>query len=124
MLKLLSLVFIGGGIGSVFRFCIVRLLAQFMAPILPIATFGVNIIGSLLIGLFWGIPSISGKSLWVHLLITGFCGGFTTFSAFSWENFNLLKQGDTLIAFIYAISSVIVCLLFTWIGYFIGKSFL
>jgi CrcB protein len=123
MFKILSLVFIGGGMGSVARFGIARLLSQFMVSALPLATFSVNIIGSLLIGLFWGIPSISDKNTWIHLFIVGFCGGFTTFSAFSWENFNLLKQGDVFLFFMYAILSVVLCLLATWGGYAMGKSF-
>lgn len=122
MLKLLSLVFIGGGLGSVARVGVARLFAQYITSALPFATFSVNIFGSFLIGLLWAVPCISDKSTWLHLLIIGFCGGFTTFSAFSWENFNLLKQGDTFLFFAYAISSVVLCLLAVWGGYAIGKS--
>ncbi len=121
MIKLFALVFIGGGIGSVARFGIARLLANFATPIFPFTTFGVNILGSLLIGLFLAIPFISDRSSYMCLLTIGFCGGFTTFSAFSWENFNLLKQGDVLLFFAYALLSVILCLLATWSGYAIGK---
>ncbi len=121
MFKLLSLVFIGGGLGSVARVSIVRLLALFCTMAFPLATFIVNVLGSLLIGLFWGMTSISDKTSWVHLLIIGFCGGFTTFSAFSWENFNLLKQGDVMLFFAYTLLSVVVCLLATWGGYALGK---
>ncbi len=122
MLKLFSLVFVGGGIGSVARFGIARLISLFAIPVIPLATFSVNIIGSLLIGLFWGIPSISEKNSWIHLLAIGFCGGFTTFSSFSWENLNLLKQGNIFLFFVYVLSSVFLCLLATWGGYSIGKS--
>ncbi|MDR1370547.1 MAG: fluoride efflux transporter CrcB [Dysgonamonadaceae bacterium] len=121
MFKLFSLVFIGGGLGSVARFGVARLFAQFMTSTLPVATFSVNIIGSFLIGLFWAIPLISDKNSGSHLLIIGFCGGFTTFSAFSWENFNLLKQGDILLFCAYATLSVVLCLLATWGGYTVGK---
>ncbi len=122
MFKLFSLVFIGGGFGSVARFGIARLCAQFLPTVLPLATFGVNILGSLLIGFLWGIPAVSDKNSWMHLLIIGFCGGFTTFSAFSWENFNLLKQGNVFLFFIYAFLSIALCLLATCGGYTIGRS--
>lgn len=123
MLKLFSLVFIGGGMGSVARLGLARMFAQLAPSVFPFATFFVNILGSLLIGLLWAIPAVFDKPSGIHLLIIGFCGGFTTFSAFSWENFNLLKQGDTFLFFAYAILSVVLCLLATWGGYAIGKCF-
>ena len=122
MFKLFSFVFIGGGLGSVARLGIARLLAQFVTTALPLATLGVNILGSLLVGLLWSLPAISEKASWTHFLIVGFCGGFTTFSAFSWENFSLLKQGNVFLFFAYAFLSIALCLLATWGGYVIGKS--
>ena len=122
MFKLFSFVFIGGGLGSVARLGIARLLAQFVTTALPLATLGVNILGSLLVGLLWSLPAISEKASWTHFLIVGFCGGFTTFSAFSWENFSLLKQGNMFLFFAYAFLSIALCLLATWGGYVIGKS--
>ena len=122
MFKLFSFVFIGGGLGSVARLGIARLLAQFVTTALPLATFGVNIIGSLLVGLLWALPAVSEKASWTHFLIVGFCGGFTTFSAFSWENFSLLKQGNVFLFFAYAFLSIALFLWATWGGYVIGKS--
>ncbi len=120
MVKFL-LVFLGGGLGSVARFGIARLLAQFASAAFPFATFGVNIVGSFLIGLFWAIPAISDRSPYMFLLSVGFCGGFTTFSAFSWESYSLLKQGDLLLFFAYVLLSVALCLPATWGGYVLGK---
>lgn len=121
MFKLALLVFVGGGIGSVARFGLSRLLLSCAMGVFPVSTFSINIIGSLLIGLFWGIPFLSDKNNWLIFLTVGLCGGFTTFSAFSWENFNLLKQGHVFLFFTYAFLSVFLCLLATWSGYVIGK---
>ena len=115
------LVFLGGGLGSVIRYSIGCLLAQTSSSAFPFATFGVNIFGSLLIGVFWAIPAIADKNTYLCLLIIGFCGGFTTFSAFSWENFTLLKQGELFLFFAYVLLSVTLCLLATWGGYAVGK---
>ncbi len=123
MYKDFILAFLGGGLGSAARFGTARLLSQFVTTVFPFATMGINVVGSLLIGLFWGLPFISEKSPYMALLTIGFCGGFTTFSAFSWENFNLLKQGDVFLFFVSVIASVIFCLLATWAGYSIGKFF-
>ncbi len=119
MWKLAILVFIGGGLGSVARFGVARLLAAWWPVALPLGTFSVNVVGAFLIGLCWGSP-IADKQSYIHLLSIGFCGGFTTFSAFSWENFNLLKHGDVFLFFLYALLSVAVCLLATWVGYSVG----
>ncbi len=121
MLKDFILVFLGGGLGSITRFGAARLLLQFAGTVFPFATMSINVVGSLLIGFFWGFLPIAEKNSYMVLLTIGFCGGFTTFSAFSWESFNLLKQGDLLLFFTYVLLSVIFCLLAVWGGYTIGK---
>lgn len=122
MFKDFILVFLGGGLGSVARFGVARLLSRFVA-VFPFATMSINVVGSLLIGLFFGLSFVSNKSSYMALLAIGFCGGFTTFSAFSWENYNLLKQGNIFLFFMYALASVVLCLLAVWVGYLIGKNF-
>jgi CrcB protein len=122
MLKTLLMVFLGGGAGSVARFGAARLAALWAVPTLPYATLGVNILGSFMIGFLWGWPAVASRPAWVHLLIVGFCGGFTTFSAFSWENLCLLRQGNITAFALYALGSVTVCLLGTWGGFMIGKT--
>ena len=83
-----------------------------------------NIIGSLIIGLVLGYAakenSLSQNQ--VLLLATGFCGGFTTFSAFAQENFQLLKTGDIMQFSIYTIGSIVVGLIAVFIGLYIAKN--
>ncbi len=122
MAKSLLLIFLGGGLGSVTRFGAVRLALWAGMPALPVATFGINALGSLLIGLLWALPAVAGREPWAQLLIVGFCGGFTTFSAFSWENLTLLRNGQAGTFVLYALGSVAVCLLAVWAGHALGKA--
>ena len=123
MMKNFLLVFIGGGFGSGLRYLIGRYLNSSLGGF-PIGTFTVNIIGSLLIGLILGYAakenSLSQNQ--VLLLATGFCGGFTTFSAFAHENFQLLKTGDIMQFSIYTIGSIVVGLIAVFIGIYIAKN--
>ncbi len=121
-MKALLMVFLGGGLGSVLRFGAGRLALTAGWPALPAATLGINVLGSLLIGFLWAVPAVSGRESWVQLLIVGFCGGFTTFSAFSWEGLALLRGGQTALFILYALSSVALCLLAAWGGHAIGKA--
>ncbi len=123
MMKNFLLVFIGGGFGSGLRYLIGKYLNSSLGGF-PIGTFTVNIIGSLLIGLILGYAakenSLSQNQ--VLLLATGFCGGFTTFSAFAHENFQLLKTGDIMQFSIYTIGSIVVGLISVFIGIYIAKN--
>lgn len=121
MLNVLA-IFIGGGLGSITRYYISILMKNY-SMYFPFATLGVNIIGSMILGfaaaLFWKDASLHHT---LKLAITvGFCGGLTTFSTFSWETFDLIKNGEYLLAFIYAIISVLVCLLAVSLGAFLTK---
>ncbi len=111
MLNLLS-IFIGGGLGSVTRYLISISLKGYDLNF-PFATLSVNIIGSLILGfaaaIFWKNESIHHT---VRIAITvGFCGGLTTFSTFSWETFDLIKNGEFILAFLYTLISIVVCVL-------------
>lgn len=115
-------IFLGGGLGSVTRYFISVLLKMYSMDF-PVATLTVNIIGSLILGFavasFWtDAPAHTTLKL---AITVGFCGGLTTFSTFSWEAFDLLKQGEYLLAFIYTIISFLVCILAISLGAFLSK---
>ena len=122
-MKNFLLVFIGGGFGSGLRYIIGRYLNSSLGSF-SVGTFTVNIIGSLLIGLILGYAAKENSlnQNQVLLLATGFCGGFTTFSAFAHENFQLLKTGDIMQFSIYTISSIVVGLIAVFIGIYIAKN--
>lgn len=97
MVKSLVFIFVGGGIGSVFRFMVQKFSPSVLFYSIPAGTLLVNILGSLLIGAFYIISEKLSWSVEARLfLTTGLCGGFTTFSAFSYENMLLLRQEDYL----------------------------
>ena len=116
-------IFIGGGIGAILRYW-TTILAQKIWNTSILGTFCVNILGCFLIGFVLGLtiqkPSLIPPQ--VKLFITvGLLGGLTTFSSFSFEAFNLLKDGKTFYSFLYIAISVIVGLCATFIGYLISK---
>jgi len=121
-MKNLLLVFVGGGIGSVLRYIFGKFLNSPQTGI-PYGTFAANIIGSLLIGIILGLAaknnSISHSQ--TLLLATGFCGGFTTFSTFAYENHVFLKAGDFTSFAIYTIASFIIGFLAVFFGIFLVK---
>lgn len=100
------LVALGGGMGSMLRYG-ASLLFRNHAFFLP--TLLVNITGCFLIGLLLGIAGRNGAfdSQWKTLLATGFCGGFTTFSAYSWEGLQLISQQRYLVFFLYIAGTVV-----------------
>lgn len=123
MLKQILLVGLGGGLGSVLRFLTSVLMNKYNTSLFPLATFSVNILGCFLIGLFLGFfgQNIQENQSLKLLFITGFCGGYTTFSAFASENFILLQNQNYWTAISYTIASILVGLLAVWIGFVISK---
>ena len=122
-MKEIAIVFIGGGLGSALRFGVGKLFISSLSKF-PTATFLVNIIGCLLIGLLVAYLSKSENSFYKLLLVTGFCGGFTTFSTFSNETILLLKNNQITLAATYIISSLLLGLLATFVGYILMNEFL
>ena len=123
-MKQLLLVFIGGGFGSTLRYVIGKYMNSTETGI-PWGTFTANILGSLLIGVILGLAAKNDalSSNQTLLLATGFCGGFTTFSAFAYENHVFLKAGDFTSFALYTIGSFIVGFLAVFLGLFLVKSF-
>nr|WP_321246650.1 fluoride efflux transporter CrcB [uncultured Psychroserpens sp.] len=121
-MKQFLLVFIGGGFGSMLRFALSKLLNNSQNGI-PYGTFAANIIGSLLIGLILGfaIKNDTLSSNQTLLLATGFCGGFTTFSTFAYENHVLLKSGDFTTFAMYTIASFVLGFLAVFFGMHLAK---
>lgn len=117
LMKQLLLVFIGGGFGSVLRYILGKYLNNAESGI-PFGTFAANILGSLLIGIILGLAA-KNETLTQNqtlLLATGFCGGFTTFSTFAYENHVFLKAGDFTSFAFYTIGSFIVGFLAVFLG--------
>jgi CrcB protein len=109
MIKNFLLVGLGGGIGSIARYLCQKWFNENYPHPFPWGTFAVNLAGCFLIGIIY---AASEKTTVLSpqtrlLLITGFCGGFTTFSTFAFENMNLLRSGDTIYFLIYTIASVV-----------------
>ena len=115
------LVALGGAAGATARFGVSQAFAA--RDGFPWATFGINVAGSLALGLLMGaFPSPDEAWRLRALLAIGFCGGFTTFSTFSYETVLLLQRGTPLPALGYAFGSVAAGVLAAWIGLRLGLS--
>jgi CrcB protein len=122
-MKQLLLVFLGGGAGSMLRYSIMRYMNTSHHSI-PFGTLTVNVLGSFVIGVLLGAlikndPTSGNMSL---LLVAGFCGGFTTFSAFAYENYELLKNGEFLNFALYTGGSLILGVLAVLLGIWLSRS--
>jgi len=118
------LVFVGGGIGSLLRYALSRWVNNTVISHFPFGTFIVNMIGCFFIGfiIFYTERYQENVQEWRLLLVTGLCGGFTTFSAFSMENVQLLTDGRISVAFLYTIGSVVLGFLATYGGLLAGRA--
>ena len=114
-------VFIGGGVGSLVRYGISVLMQKSFAFVFPMATLISNALSCLVLALVVGVfaDKMAENPSMKLLIITGFCGGFSTFSTFSFETIDLLKQGHTALAFANIFISIIVCF---GIVYFLAKN--
>jgi CrcB protein len=112
----LALVALGGALGSVARALIGRAIPS---STLPWGTILVNVIGSLLIGWLMGriTPFNEGQIPAHSFWVVGVCGGFTTFSTFSWQTLEQMQKGQWPAAIANVLVSVVVCLAATWLGW-------
>jgi len=122
-MKEIVVVFLGGGLGTVFRYWLSGSVFRFVRPTFPYGILLVNTIGCLLIGV---LMTVFEDRFVVHPLLRifltiGVLGGFTTFSTFSYETISLFREGSTLLAIANIFFSVAGCLIATWIGTLIGK---
>lgn len=122
-MKILLWVFLGGGLGSSLRYGL-HLLFKNTSSQYPIGTFTANLIGCLLIGIFFGIlhklDVLKGEAHF--FFIVGFTGGLTTFSSFALDNVHLFKSGSLLQPLIYSFGSIIMGILMVVIGLWFSKT--
>jgi CrcB protein len=116
---------VGGALGSMARFWLAGAMAALTSPRFPWGTLLINVLGSFVIGLV-GSLTLSPARVGMHpdiriFLMTGICGGFTTFSAFSLQTLELLQGGEIVPALGYAVGSVVLCVVATYCGWLLGR---
>jgi len=121
----LFLVMLGGAIGAGFRYHIGTVALRNLGPGFPFGTWIVNLLGGLLMGVLAGVVAkapVEGEPLRLFLGV-GVLGGFTTFSAFSLESFNMLARGEYIMASAYAVSSVAGSIVMLVLGLTLARGF-
>ena len=122
---MLSFIFVafGGALGALFRYGLVNLVSLCSSSTFPYGTMAVNLLGSLIMGILYGIAEASELSRNVKLfLFVGMLGSFTTFSTFSLESFKLLREGEYGFLFWNVFLSVFLGICLVFVGYFISRS--
>ena len=123
MSRIIILIGLGGFIGSIARYLTTVYFTKHFPSSFPFGTLSVNIIGCFLIGIIYGLSERYSwlTPEWRFFLATGVCGGFTTFSAFALENFQLVKSGQYLTFIIYSGSSYVLGILAVFLGLILTK---
>jgi CrcB protein len=120
---------IGGALGSMARYGIGGIVSDRFGETFPWGTLVVNVSGSFIIGFLGALTASEGKMssqsrvVATQLLITGVCGGYTTFSSFSLQTLNLLRDREWLYAGGNILLSVLLCMIAVWLGYLLGGMF-
>ena len=118
----LFVIALGGALGSVLRYLVSGGLSQFTSGSFPFGTLSVNVIGSALIGFLWGLfDEMVISPQWRGFIFIGVLGAFTTFSTFTFESFDLLRNGDIRIAFFYILASNLVGIAVVFGGFLLSK---
>ena len=116
---------LGGAIGTLLRYIVGGLDYRFSSGVYPVSTLVVNVSESLVIGLLWGIVDRLAVSPNIRLFVfIGILGGYTTFSTFSLETFNLMRDGEYRIALMNMALSVVLGVGAVFLGYFVSKMLL
>src|SRR5258706_8892176 len=119
---------IGGALGSVGRYWLNGIVSAKFGETFPLGTLAINVIGSFIIGVFAALTlpegrmSSDSRAFTTQFVMIGICGGFTTFSSFSLQTINLLRDREWLYAGGNVLLSVAVCLIATWLGYLLGAA--
>ena len=118
---------LGGALGSVSRFWMNGLVSARFGETFPWGTLCINVTGSFIIGIFGALtlPELGGahRSTIIQFFMIGICGGYTTFSSFSLQTLNLLRDGEWLYAAGNILGSVILCMIAVWLGWLLGVWF-
>ena len=118
---------IGGALGSVARFGLNGMISTRFGETFPWGTIIINVTGSFLIGVFAAFADPDGRVLISpgtrQFLMFGICGGYTTFSSFSLQTLNLLRDREWLYAGGNVILSVVLCMIAVWLGWLMGSMF-
>ena len=120
---------IGGALGSVSRYWVNGLISDKFGAAFPWGTLTINVTGSFLIGIFAAVASPEGsldsqsRIFATQFLMIGICGGYTTFSSFSLQTLNLLRDRQWLYAGGNILLSVVLCMIAVWLGYLLGAMF-
>jgi CrcB protein len=123
MLKFVAIIGVGSFIGGICRYLVGYVFEKYFEISFPLGTLTINIVGSLIIGIIYGLVSkgmISPE--WRFFLATGFCGGFTTFSSFAYENVAMMEARLYFQTALYIGASVVIGLAAAYFGAMIGKA--
>jgi len=115
----------GGALGSMARYACSSLVAGWFGETFPLGTLIINVLGSFVIGLFAGLTGPDGRLMVSgdirQFVMVGICGGYTTFSSFSYQTLTLAQDGEYARAGVNVVASVVLCLLAVWLG-FVGAA--
>ena len=123
-MRIILLIGTGGFVGSILRYLVSQFLQKIFETTFPLGTMMVNILGSFLIGIIYAFSEQSEvlTAEWRIFLAVGFCGGFTTFSSFAYENFAMLNIQQFLFSALYTGLSLILGLLAVYLGVMLVKA--